>query len=145
MQSTVVRVKLCFPVAAAAGFAQQPHRGKIQLKLEQRREASREPACTEAFTVGWDAVTQKAAKQSSLTEAQVTPQARKRLSICELPPEFFYRAIGTAVPVFSSAVNLSSAPHCLHMATRSLCPGSLSSTAGDRYLHDSCVNWKQPL
>lgn len=31
------------------GFAQLPHRGKIQLKLEQRREASRERACTEAF------------------------------------------------------------------------------------------------
>lgn len=66
-------------------------------------------------------------------------------SICEPPPEFFYHAVGTAAPVFSNAVNLSSTPHCLHMATRSLCPGSLSYTAGDRYLHDSCGNWKQPL
>lgn len=71
--------------------------------------------------------------------------SKKTQSICEPPPEFFYGAIGTAAPVFSSAVNLSSTPHCLHMATRSLCPGSLSYTAGDRYLHDSCVNWKQPL
>lgn len=36
----------------------------------------------------------------------------------------------TAAHVVSSAVNLSSVLHCLHMATRSLSPGSLSYTAG---------------
>ena len=99
-----------------------------------REKPSREPArkCShlELHSLTWKAVVQNTSKMQDWPCKLLEHSSRHLWYASWTFVSHYRKEDETAAHVVSSAVNLSSAQHCLHMATRSLSPGSLSYTAG---------------
>lgn len=130
LESVLINAKHRGVGRALKYFANCPSGGNSGLELAiaeaQRESAQRNthPGCRT-----W--LVRKAAPQKQFEPRKLLELSSKHLWSASWTVVSHYRkGDETAAHVVSSAVNLSSALHCLHMATRSLSPGSLSYTAG---------------